>query len=617
MTQHRMLPPRHALLLTATLLGACTDDGGTSSDNAASAGAASSGASSGGAAGTVGALSGGAADTGGASSNGGASGGAASSGGASSGGASSGGASSGGASSGGASSGGASSGGASSGGASSGGASSGGASSGGAYSGGASSGGAPDTGGAGGAAGATTAGSGGEPASGGAGAGGAAGFDGELAPTSEVTFTESTEDFSNPERGFYRYVNLTSETDLSWVADDGTTLVYSYVRLDDYRDAPIAQSLLDDMNTGLAAVRDAGLKAIVRFAYNFGPYPDSEPDASKARILEHIGQVEPHLRANADVIAVMQAGFIGAWAEWHTSTNGLLDEPQDRKDIHEALLDAIPTSRMSQVRYPPYVEEMYGGPLTAAEAFSETYAARTGHHNDCFLSSDTDVGTYPSSEVEEWKAYLEEDTKYVPMGGETCELHDRGICPTATAEMERLHWTYLNRDYNTDVIDRWITDGCYDEISRSLGYRFALRDASVPPAVQPGGAFLLEVTLDNVGWAALFNPRPVQVVLDGPGGLLRVEVATLDPRRWLPGTINLRVRVDLPSNLAAGDYTLGLALPDAAASLTDRSAYAVRFANEGVWQSAGYNQLATVSISTSAPGDAAPDTTELRAVLQP
>jgi len=52
----------------------------------------------------------------------------------------------------------------------------------------------------------------------------------------------------------------------------------------------------------------------VRFAYNqdqTSPY--NEP--SKAQILAHIEQLKPLLDQNADVIAVLQQGFIGAWGE--------------------------------------------------------------------------------------------------------------------------------------------------------------------------------------------------------------------------------------------------------------------------------------------------------------
>ena len=50
-----------------------------------------------------------------------------------------------------------------------------------------------------------------------------------------------------------------------------------------------------------------------------------------------------------------------------------------------------------------------------------------GHHNDCFLASDTDFGTYVDVTTE--YPYLEQDTTYVSMGGETCALNPpRFVC---------------------------------------------------------------------------------------------------------------------------------------------------------------------------------------------
>ena len=230
--------------------------------------------------------------------------------------------------------------------------------------------------------------------------------------------------------------------------EGGYTLAFSYIRLDDYRSRDLDQRLLQDLNGGLDEVRRTGLKVVIRFAYNFGPYPDSEPDSSKAQILRHIEQVAPVLEAHSDVIAAVQAGFIGAWGEWHTSTNGLLDNPQDKFDILEALLAVVPEDRFVQLRYPRYKQEGYGGPMTAAEALSGTVQARVGHHNDCFLASDTDLGTYPSDRIDELKAFVAAETAFVPMGGETCLSNPpRSECDTALAEMELLHFTYINEEW--------------------------------------------------------------------------------------------------------------------------------------------------------------------------
>ena len=50
----------------------------------------------------------------------------------------------------------------------------------------------------------------------------------------------------------------------------------------------------------------------------------------------------------------------------------------------------------------------------------KTTARPAGHHNDCFLASSTDFGTYDDKSVE--YPYLKDDTKYTVMGGETCAV---------------------------------------------------------------------------------------------------------------------------------------------------------------------------------------------------
>jgi hypothetical protein len=468
-----------------------------------------------------------------------------------------------------------------------------------------------DEAGTGGSAAGVTGGSGG---SGGAtgGTGGTGGTsNAEPAPTETVTYTGTDELFPNPERGFHGGVNLVTQTDYGFIADDGLTLARSYVRLDDYRDAPIPDSLLADLGVGFEAARTAGIKIVPRFAYNFG----MDPDAPLARVLEHIGQLTPVLQANADVIAVLHAGFIGAWGEWHSSTNDLTD-PANAKQIAEALLDALPASRMIQVRTPTAKEAMWGAALTPAEAWSGSYKARTGHLNDCFLCNDTDAGTYPSNDIETYKDFVAADTLFTPMGGETCAINEgsqRNDCPTTLAEMERLHWTYLNLNYYEPTIDRWRTDGCFDEIDRRLGYRFRLVEADVPPEVRPGGQFVLQVELHNDGFGHLYNARPLFAVLDDGTHRYDAELDHVDARTWPAGADStFTARLELPADAPEGDYQLALWLPDEATNLRTNPSYSIRFANDAGWDGTnGYHVIGDVQVTDSAPGTSNDQATEL------
>ncbi len=434
-------------------------------------------------------------------------------------------------------------------------------------------------------------------------------------PTVTATFTEIAGDVVNPERGFYSYVDLLGEDDLSWVRARGDSLAFSYIRLDDYRDRALDDALLGALADGFDVARAAHLKLVLRFAYNDGPYPDSEPDAPLAQVLEHIGQLGPILSADQDVLAVLQAGFIGAWGEWHTSTNGLTT-PENKQAILDALLAALPEDRMIQLRYPPDLMSRYPTPLDADTGFTGTAQARIGHHNDCFLASASDMGTYGTADatMAEEQAYLAATSRFVPLGGETCAVYSpRSDCASALSEMEMLGFSFLNQDYHPDVIAAWQDQGCEAEIRRRLGYRLVLERVTCSERVRPGGILGLTVDLDNVGFAALYNRRPLLVVVSGQDARYQVELAEVDPRRFAAGeTSSFTVRLRLPAAIAPGSYQVALWLPDPAPALRDVADYAIRLANDGVWAGDGRNVVvADLPIDADAPGDYDPDASEL------
>jgi Domain of unknown function (DUF4832)/Domain of unknown function (DUF4874) len=411
-----------------------------------------------------------------------------------------------------------------------------------------------------------------------------------------ITYTPSDTNIPNPERGFRFPAEINAESNFTTYYESlGMTLVHAYVRLDDYREDDLPQSLLDDLTTGFANMRTSGVKVVLRFAYNFGPYPDSEPDASKEQILRHLEQLTPTLQENADVIAWMQAGFIGAWGEWHTSTNGL-DNLEDKQEILFALLDALPNNRTVQVRYPSDIIDMFPEPL---QSFGDSEQARVGFHNDCFLSSETDVGTYEKSgefTIERDQEYLANLGRFTPTGGETCAVFPpRTDCEIALREMEMLHYTEMNQSYHARVVKGWQRQGCFEEMQKRLGYRLVLKSASFNETVEPAGTLELNVDLENQGFASLMNPRPVFAVLDGPEHHeIELEV---DPRTWEPGTSSFSESFNLPADLEEGTYTLALWLPDAYETLRDNPRYAVQFANENTWNSEkGYNVLGELRV---------------------
>lgn len=443
----------------------------------------------------------------------------------------------------------------------------------------------------------------------GSGAGGALSVS-SIVPRRRVLLEASDEILRNPERGFYRYVDALSEQDLSWV-DDEVSLYFTYIRLDDYRQTPIADGFLEELDSALSRAQGEGVKWIVRFAYNFGPYPDSEPDASLPQVLQHIEQLEPLLRSHASLIATVQAGFIGAWGEWHSSTNGI-DDIEDKETVLHALLDAVPEERTVQVRYPADLMSLYGErPRSLSQSFDGSHWARTAHHNDCFLAGPRDTGTYPApTEPEVYKQYLEQHNLSTPMGGESCALSaPRTGCVTALEEMERLRFSFINADYHPDVVSGWSEGGCREEMERSLGYRLVVEQVDVPESVAAGDPLQIVLSLKNVGWAAPMNARPLRLVLTDPsasegGTRHHVEAEAEEVRAWLPGsTTHLRFAFSLPESWSSERVQIGLWLPDADEALARDARYSIRLAQEGWDSERGVHQLVEIPVDSEAPRD--------------
>lgn len=425
-------------------------------------------------------------------------------------------------------------------------------------------------------------------------------------PLTSKAFTLSTEVFLNPERGWMQGDGypLSPTADLSGLRAQGYSVIYANVRLDAFRTTKtFTPKFLTDLDGGFAKVRAAKLKVALRFTYN-NPNDGSTQDAALDVVLEHIRQLGDALKKNADVIAVWQGGFIGQWGEWHSTTNGLLT-PAARKAIIEAIVAALPPGLSMQIRTPMFKAALFSTALTEAKAFDGSTQARIGHHNDCFLASETDLGTYDPP-IDTWKTYVENDTRFTPMGGETCGLFPaRTDCAPAKAESKRLHWSFLNNRYSDKVIAAWKTQGCYDDFGRYLGYRLGLTEAKYSSMVRPGGVLQVKLTLQNEGWASFYNPRPVFLVLDDGTTLQKAQLPSVDPRRFAPAAAaSIDVRLRIPASTKPGKYKLALWMPDSATGLQSIPEYSVRLANAAVWDATkGHNVITdALTIDASAAG---------------
>jgi hypothetical protein len=326
------------------------------------------------------------------------------------------------------------------------------------------------------------------------------------------SYSASTEDIANPERGFYLQSDSWASSpssvpsNLANYRNNGrsdpnntytakVSLVLRMFYLDSFINAPISSNYLSLIQQDFDSIRAQGDKAVVRFAYSTDDTrPFTEP--SKAQILAHIAQLKPLLQQNSDVIAVLQQGLIGAWGEgyytdvFYTNGQATAQNWNDRIEVLNALLNALPTNRMIQVRVPQMKQRfVYGlaaptsaSPISSAEAFTGSARSRIGFHNDCYLSSSTDMGTFSvydygvgtsPQDTANLRNYVAAETRYVPNGGETCVSNaptDNCGCVGGNADVDMAfsHYSFLHQDYNESVNTNWAPQGCIKTSNAAL-----------------------------------------------------------------------------------------------------------------------------------------------------
>lgn len=433
-----------------------------------------------------------------------------------------------------------------------------------------------------------------------------------------ITYTGTEADFANPERGWYDqytthsggaslgtiYNDMSAEELRSKRENDNLTLVLRLFMLHQFLEEPdVSAEYISKVQADFDTIRAAGMKCIVRFAYSRSQSAEVW-DATPEIVFSHILSLGDVLAANSDVIAAVQAGFIGAWGEWYYTKNfagqGYVPDATDqenRRKLVEHLLDVLPENIVVEARTPAIMKNLVGAdaPITAEEAYSGSDKSRIGHHNDCFVASATDYGTYTN--LEEDLAYLHETTSYTITGGETCNgSTSHSDCDNSVERMTTLHWTYMNRGYHPDVYDKWEAQGCYDEVNISLGYRLRLVEATIDNSASAGELLNLSLTIHNDGYAAPTQYKPLMVVLThtvtGESTVLDYTGTNQDIRFWLPGEINTEGSVQIPADLPDGNYRMALFIPDQDTTLAKYPWYAIRLANAGTWnETAGTNDL--------------------------
>ncbi len=415
--------------------------------------------------------------------------------------------------------------------------------------------------------------------------------------TQKLQFHVSSKQLNNPNRGFYymRGFRITDEQQnyrknvadmFYW--DEETNLAMMQINLQYYNDKAITKEGLANLEELFKAMKKTNKQFIIRFLYDWnGENLQYEPENIEI-ILKHMEQIGPLLQEYQDIIFVIQGLFIGNWGEMNGTKYA---NEKDIRTLAEKLAAVTSKKTYLSVRMPMYWRIATGlGEVTGLKREDETLALRMGLYNDGLLGSWSDYGTYGNHTREQhgdftyWNreeelAFQEELCKLTPNGGETIVDNPYNDWENAVRDFARMHVTYLNADFDKNVLNKWagITvkeEGCYNGMDglaymeRHLGYRLFLKQTSLKYQFKTD-ILSMEAEIANAGFAPLYKDTEVYFVLyqEETGEVFSYKVET-DLRNLAGGrqsdqTMTLHKEISLKGK-SAQEYIVYLNITDSA-----------------------------------------------------
>lgn len=365
---------------------------------------------------------------------------------------------------------------------------------------------------------------------------------------------ESTDYDGNPSKGWYGlYPFVISEEpdfdNLVWSLADGD--VIALVRIDIGRrqpgvgtGSPFTDAELDRADRILTWFEKHSREVILRITYDTeGKGMEHEPSLIK-NVAGHMRQLGSVIAAHADNIIVHQGIFVGSWGEMHDSK--FLSE-NAVCELYETLVSACGNKVRIAVRTPMqhrFIMKYLTRYMGTGNADTDTDITRPALYNDAILSSEDDMCTYAGGRAA-WADYQDEVCAYAVCGGEAIHENPLNDYDNAVKELANMHVTYLNRQYDMAVLDKWRSNNGYDYIGTHLGYRFVVTDTAAGRDAEEetgsktqtgGGSIYINVRIANRGFACVYDRVRLLAEFRGKDGgcISRAEVMS-DMSRIKPG----------------------------------------------------------------------------------
>jgi hypothetical protein len=279
-----------------------------------------------------------------------------------------------------------------------------------------------------------------------------------------------------------------------------------------------------------------------------------EPDYGDPLYLEKHGRFIKALAERYDgnpQIEFIDIGSYGIWGEWHTKHPQLWPIRKQIIDMYLNGFRKTPLASMSD----------------DAEALAYGLTHGTGFRRDGVGSPWHEANWIGSKKYAQVEGFADQ-WKRAPVVFEWYGPYDyllqRGWSfDRALDFMAANHVTLINDNVGKVPPDQMPK---LEQLARRAGYRFALREISHPDSLARDETLTVNMTWSNAGVGKLYRRYPlVLYLLDATGAIICQQTqADIDVTSWLPGDRSVAATLMLPASLQAGQYTLGLALVDAA-----------------------------------------------------
>ena len=176
--------------------------------------------------------------------------------------------------------------------------------------------------------------------------------------------------------------------------DESPMLAQLYIYLTHYNKRGLDAAAFAQMRQMLELLRELGVRALLRFAYQTEAYPD----AGWRRVKGHLEQIGQWFQSNGplleDTMFAVQAGIVGCWGEGHSFVRF---KEQHIGPAYDLLLRIVPEDMYVQVR----TSALYN-------RVSKQYAERLGMHDDYLIGEKRGEWSFFLGEQNEHTKRLEE-----------------------------------------------------------------------------------------------------------------------------------------------------------------------------------------------------------------